>query len=133
MATLNDVRRFAMALPEVAEHPSYDGQASWTVKGKGFVWERSLRKSDLKELGDDAPAGPILGVRTEDLEMKDAMLASEPGIFFATTHFDGYPAVLVRLKKIELKLLKQVIIDAWLTRAPKRLADAFLERQGSKK
>ncbi|HET7814739.1 MAG TPA: hypothetical protein VFL13_10245 [Candidatus Baltobacteraceae bacterium] len=127
MATLNDVRRLAMALPEVAEHPSYDGQASWTVKGKGFVWERPLRKSDLAELGDDAPSGPILGVRTEDLEMKDAMLASEPGIFFTTSHFDGYPSVLVRLNKIGLKLLKQVIVDAWLTRAPKRLANEFLK------
>ena len=63
--------------------------ASWRVNKKLFVGERPLRKADLAALGDEAPKGPILGVRTVDLEMKDVPFASDPRIFFATPHFDG--------------------------------------------
>ena len=72
------------------------------------------------------PTGPILGVRTADLEVKEMLLASNPGVYFTTPHFDGYPAVLVRLEKIALKELRDVIVEAWLARAPKRVATAFL-------
>jgi len=91
------------------------------------VWDRPLRKSDLAALGDGAPTGPILGVRTADLEMKDVLLASDPDVFFTTPHFDGYPAVLVRLGRIARQDLKQLILEAWLARAPKRVASAFLQ------
>lgn len=128
MATWRDVSRFALALPETVEEPSYDGQRSWKVNGKLFVWERPLRKSDLETLGKNAPGGPILGVRTADLEMKDVLLKSNPKVFFTTPHFDGYPAVLVQLQKISPKDLKDVIVEAWLTRASKRAAAAFLEK-----
>lgn len=126
MATWNDVRRFALALPETTEATSY-GSRAWKVKDKGFVWERPLRQSDLAALGENAPSGPILGVRTADLEMKDVLLHSDPGVFFTTPHFDGYPAVLVQLKKISLKNLKQVIVEAWLARAPPKAVTAYLE------
>jgi hypothetical protein len=96
------------------------------VKDKAFVWERPLRKSDLVALGDDAPTSAILGVRTADLEMKEALLASNPAIYFTTPHFDGYPAVLVRLADIRVAELKDVIVEAWLARAPKKLVDAYL-------
>lgn len=104
------------------------GETSWTVNGKGFVWERPLRKSDLAALGKNAPDGPILGVRTADLEMKDVLLKSNPKAIFATPHFDGYPAVLVQLEKISVKDLGDLIVEAWFTRAPKRAAAAFLAK-----
>jgi hypothetical protein len=125
VATFDDVREIALALPETSEAISRENR-HWRVKDKGFVWERPLRRGDLEALGDSAPDGPILGVRTEHLGAKDAMLASDPGVFFTTPHFDGYPAVLVQLDKISLAELREVIVEAWLVRAPKRLADAYV-------
>lgn len=126
MATWDQVRRYALALPGTAEETSR-GTAAWTVNKKGFVWERPLRKSDIAALGDAAPAGAILGVRTADLEMKEAMIASNPDVFFTTPHFDGYPAVLVQLEKIPAKELKRVIVEAWIARAPERAVRDYLK------
>lgn len=130
MATWRDVRRITLALPGVTEETSKSGTFAWLVNGKFFTWERPLRKSDISALGDKAPTGPILGVRTPDLEMKEVLLASNPQVFFTTPHFDGYPAVLIRLPKITTKLLKDVIVEAWLARAPKRAVTAFLKSSG---
>ncbi len=115
-----------MALPETAEAVSR-GLPSWKVRDKAFVWERPLRRADLDALGHDAPTGPILGARVEHLVAKEALLADDPGIFFTTPHFDGYPAVLVRLDMIAIEDLKEVIVEAWLSRAPKRLAQQGLD------
>jgi hypothetical protein len=100
------------------------------VKDKGFVWERPLRRADLEALGDDAPDGPILGVRVEHLMAKEALLADEPDVYFTTPHFDGYPAVLVRLDAIAVEDLDELIVEAWLDRAPNRLAKAYLDERG---
>jgi hypothetical protein len=127
MATWTDVNRLALALPQTSEEKSTDGKRTWRVGSKAFAWERPLRRSDLEALGDTAPKGPILAIRTEDLEMKQALLASDPDLFFTTPHFDGYAAVLVRLKSIPRKTLKDALVDAWLARAPKRVAAAFLK------
>src|SRR3954447_7497748 len=126
MATWDDVRRLALALPGTDEHISR-GHRQWRVKEKLFVWERPLRRSDLEALGDAAPDGPILGVRVEHLGAKEALLADDSGVFFTTPHFNGYPAVLVRLGAIGPQDLDEVIVEAWLARAPKRIAKAFLE------
>ena len=131
MATWRDVRRLALALPATEETRSHE-RAAWTVGDKFFVWERPLRRSDLIALGDSAPKGPILGVRTADLEMKDVLLASDSSVYFTTPHFEGYPAVLVRLGKISVKELKNLITEAWLARAPKRMASAFLQEKPKK-
>ena len=128
MATWNDVRRIARTLPDVVEETSF-GNAAWKVKKKLFAWERPLRKSDLKALGDSAPSGPILGLRTDSLEMKDVLLQHDRGVFFTTPHFDGYPAVLVQLDRISIAELKNAMIDAWLASAPERLAEEFLARR----
>ena len=125
MATWDDVRRIALELPETSEQISRDLR-HWRVKDKGFVWERPLRRADREALGDAAPDGPILGARVEHLVAKEAMLADDPSVFFTTPHFDGYPAVLVRLERIGLEDLREVIVEAWLARAPKRLAEAYL-------
>ena len=96
------------------------------MRGKLFVWERPLLKTDLAALGDAAPEGPILGARVEHLGAKEALLANDEGVFFTTPHFDGYPAILVRLDEIGVDDLDEVIVEAWLARAPKRLVQAYL-------
>jgi hypothetical protein len=125
LVTLEDVRSLALALPETTERTAY-GNAAWAVKGKMFVWERPLRKADLAALGASAPRGTIVGVWTADLEMKAAMIASDPKVFFTTPHFDGYAALLIALEKITRAALKRALVDAWLARAPKRVATEFL-------
>lgn len=126
MATWDDVRRIALALPETSESTSRD-HAFWRVRDKGFVWERPLRQSDLRALGESAPKGPILGARVEHLVAKEALLANHPDVFFTTPHFDGYPAVLVQLDHIGLEDLEEVIVEAWLARAPQRLVREYLD------
>ena len=83
MSDWDDVRRIALALPDTHEETSR-GLATWRVRDKGFVWERPLRSSDLRALGDQAPAGPILGARVEHLVAKEALLADDPDVFFTT-------------------------------------------------
>lgn len=129
MADWEDVRRLALALPETSEGRSR-GQRSWDVRSRTFVWERPLRDRDVRDLGDAAPEGPILGVRCEHLVAKEALLASEPEVVFATPHFDGYPAVLVQLEHVAVALLEELVVEAWLARAPKRLAAAHLAERG---
>jgi hypothetical protein len=125
MATWEDVRSIALALPETEERMSRNLR-QWTVRDKLFVWERPLRRSDLAALGDTAPDGAVLGARVEHLVAKEALLASDAGVYFTTPHFDGYPAILVVLERITTADLEEVIVEAWLARAPKRLAQAYL-------
>jgi hypothetical protein len=125
VASWDDVRRIALALPESRERVSRD-RSQWLVKDKLFVWERPLRPKEIAALGADAPAGPILGARVEHLGAKEALLADDPGVFFTTPHFDGYPAILARLDPITIDDLEEVVTEAWLVRAPRRLADEYL-------
>ncbi len=129
VADWDDVRRIALALPHTDEHPSHGGHAAWRVKAKGFVWERPLRQTDLRALGDSAPDGPILGARVEHLGAKEALLADDPDVYFTTPHFDGYPAILVRLERIALDELEELIVEAWLARAPARMAKEYVDRE----
>jgi hypothetical protein len=129
MATWDDVDRLARALPETTESPTYEQARSWRVRDKAFAWERPLRKVDLRALGDSAPHGPILGASVEHLVAKEALLADAPDVYFTTPHFDGYPAILVRLGAIDVAELEELLAEAWLARAPKRLAKAFLDER----
>ena len=124
MASWDEVRRIALALPETSERPSH-GNTAWRVRDKLFVWERPLRPADLRALGDAAPDGPILGARVEHLGAKEALIADDPAVFFTTPHFDGYAAVLVRLDHIGVADLQELIVEAWLCQAPKRLAAEY--------
>ena len=126
MATWEDVRRIALALPETSERLSRD-LSQWRVKDKLFIWERPLRRADIEALGDNVPDGPILGARVEHSGAKEALLADDPDLFFTTPHFDGYPAILVRLDEITVEDLDEVIVEAWLARAPKRLVKAYAD------
>lgn len=125
MADWSDVRRSAMALPEVSEGTSY-GNTAWKVRDKGFVWERPLGRKDVEDLGAAAPDGPVLGVRVADVGVKEALIADDPDVFFTTPHFDGYPAVLVRLDRIGVPELGELVTEAWLLRAPKRAVKEYL-------
>ena len=130
MATWEDVRRLALALPHSEERLSR-GLRQWRVKDKLFVWERPLRRSDLEALGDRAPDGPILGARVEHLVAKEALLATGEGVFFTTPHFDGYPAVLTRLDRISAEDLEELVTEAWLARASKRLVQEYETERGT--
>jgi hypothetical protein len=125
MATVDDVRRIALGLPETSERESH-GSLDWRVKDKGFVWERPLRKGDIAALGDRVPDGPVFAARTADEGVKLALIAGNPRVFFTTPHFNGYAAVLFELDRIGADELAELITDAWLARAPVGLSRAFL-------
>jgi hypothetical protein len=120
MATLDDVARISLALPETTESTSR-GTRQWKVRDKLFVWERPLRPRDLEELGDAAPSGTVLGARVPDEGAKLALIAEEPGVYFTTSHFDGYPAILCRLDELDDQALTELATEAWACRAPHRL------------
>ena len=126
MATWDEVRRIALALPETVERSGRDGVLEWRVRDKGFAWERPLRRGDRSALGDAAPTGPILAAHLPDLGVKEALLSDDAEVFFTTPHFDGYAAILIRLDRIAAPELEEVLVEAWLNRAPKRLAKAYL-------
>jgi hypothetical protein len=125
MATWEDVASIVGEL-QLTDEPS---PHEWRVGKKLIAWERPLRKSDreaLTALGIEPPDGDILAVRVADEGVKFALIADEPDIYFTTPHFDGYPAVLVKLAEIDELGLREVIVEAWLTQAPKRLVQEFL-------
>ncbi len=125
VATLEDVRRLAMGLPETGERPSYGGAPAWRVREKMFAWERPLRVGDRDALGEAAPAGVVAGLAVADLGVKEALVGVERGVF-TVPHLDGYPAVLVALQEVGPAVLEELVVDAWLAKAPKRLAAALL-------
>ena len=126
MATLDDVARYALALPEVTDG-EHHGHRTWTVGGKGFAWERPYTKADLKRFGNETPPRqPVVAVRTDDMIEKQAVLQAGIAGVFDMEHFNGYPAVLVELRTIGKRALKELIVDGWLACAPPALAENYL-------
>ena len=128
MASLDDVARTALALPEVTEGTRMKGQRTWAIAGKTFAWERPFSKADVRRFGDTpVPPDPILAVAVEDLGEKEAVLAAHPGAFFTIPHFDGYPAVLIRLDAVAQQELREALVDGWLAKAPAGSAERYCD------
>ena len=128
MATLEDAARIAMDLPGVSEGERF-GTRTLLVRKQVFAWERPFSKADIKRFGDETPpAGPILALSVEDLGEKAAVLAAAHDGFFTISHFDGYAAVLVQLRRAKQRVLREAIVDAWLVCAPSKLAEEYLGR-----
>jgi hypothetical protein len=117
MATWTDVSSLMKALPAIVRSPE---RREWRIKDKLLAWERPLRQADRAALGASAPTGPILGVHVP-LDVKEMLLASRPKVYFTTPHFDGWPAILIRLPAIPVKELRALLRQSWLERAPKKL------------
>jgi hypothetical protein len=127
MVTIDDIGRVAMELPEVIEGERH-GNLTWFVGGKAFAWVRPFSKADIKRFGETHPPdGPIVAVRVADLMEKEGLLASSPKGFLSIPHFDGYAAVLIHLKTVTKKAMRDAVIDAWLATAPNHLVDTYLD------
>jgi hypothetical protein len=132
MATMADLDELALAMPETTKEVSEDGRPSYAVHGKSYLIHRS-RRPDAVDPETGERLDDVLMFRVEDLGVKELMLTDPRGIYFTTPHFDGYPAVLVRipdLARFDLGELGDIVAEAWLTRAQKRLANAWLEEHG---
>jgi hypothetical protein len=118
--TLERVAEMAMELPGVTEGRRYQ-QRTWFVGPNGFAWERPFSKADIKRFGDVTPPdGPIVALRVEDLGDKEAVLAAHPA-FFTIPHFDGYPAFLVQLRAVPVRVMREAVFDSWAVVAPEAL------------
>jgi hypothetical protein len=126
-----DLDELALALPEATREVSPDGRPTYLVHGRYFCFHRRPRPdavdADTGERLDD-----VVVFRVEDLDVKELLLADDRGVFFTTPHWKGYPAVLVRIRdlaRIEREELRDLLVDAWLTRVHKRVARAWLAEQ----
>jgi hypothetical protein len=123
-----DLDELALALPQTAKTVSEDGRPSYSVNGKLYCLHRS-RRPDAVDPETGERLDDVLMLRVEDLDVKELILADDRGIFFTTRHFAGYPAVLIRipdLARLDRDELEDLVVEAWLTRAPKRVAKAWL-------
>jgi hypothetical protein len=125
---MRDLDQLALALPQATKEVSDDGRPAYYVHGKLFCFHRG-RRPDALDTETGERLADVLMFRVADLGLKELMLADERGVFFTTPHFDGYPAVLMRipdLERIDREELRDIVAEAWLTRAQKRVARAWL-------
>jgi hypothetical protein len=126
--TLAEVEEVASSFPKVTVG-ARRGNNTWFADGtKAFAWERPLSKADVRRWpdGEPLPLGDIVALATDGLEEKDAILRSGVKGVFTIAHFDGYPAVLVRLDAVPKRAMREMLLDAWLTCATPAAAEAFL-------
>jgi hypothetical protein len=123
-----DLDELACSLPETTKEVSADGRPSYLCRGKMFCFHRS-RRPDAVDPASGERMDDVLMFRVADLDVKELMLADDRAVFFTTPHFNGYPAVLMRipdLARIDREELLDLLVEAWLRRAPKRVAKAWL-------
>jgi hypothetical protein len=123
MADLEDARRIALSFPESIQGENEDGrQVGFSVNGKGFAWTYMERVEGQR---GRVPRPDVLAVRVANEDEKQMLLTSDPAKFFTTAHYNGFPAVLVRLAAIETDELTELLTDAWRCRAPRKLVKTF--------
>jgi hypothetical protein len=128
MTTLRDLDKLALALPGVTKDVSEDGRPTYSAHGKYFCFHRTQRP-DAVDADTGARLDDVLVFRVEGSDVKELLLADDRGVYFTTPHWNGYPAVLVRIPSLALidrDELRDLVVDAWLTRAHKREAKAWL-------
>jgi len=132
MATMDDLDRLALELPETTKAVE-DGRPSYLVHGKWFCFHRKPRKDAVDpETGDRLE--DVLVFRVEDAGAKELQLRDARGLFFTTPHWNGFPAVLMRIRdldELDVEQLREVVEDAWLTKAQKRVAKKWLAEQST--
>lgn len=131
MTTMADLAELALAMPEATKEVADDGRPAFLVHGKLFCCQRGRRR-DAVDPATGERLDDVLMFRVADLDVKELLLADDRGVFFTTPHFDGYPAVLVRIPQlalVERDELRDLVAEAWLTRAKKRVAKAWLAEQ----
>jgi hypothetical protein len=132
MATMADLDELALALPHTTKEVSDDGRPAYRAHGKLFCCHRSRRPDAIDSLTGER-LDDVLMFRVADLDVKELLLGDDRGVFFTTPHFDGYPAVLLRipdLARVDRDELEELVVEAWLTRAQKRVAKAWLHEHG---
>jgi hypothetical protein len=127
-----DLDELALAMPEATKDVSDDGRPSYLVHGKMFCFHRG-RRPDAIDPETGERLDDVLVFRVADVDVKELLLSDDRGVFFTTPHFDGYAAVLVRipdLARLDREELRETVVEAWLTRAQKRVAKAWLAEHG---
>jgi hypothetical protein len=128
MATMADLDRLALELPGTTQEGHGDGRPAYLVGGKLYCCHRTRRK-DAVDPATGEQLDDVLMFRVPGLDVKELLLGDERGLYFTTPHFNGYPAVLVRigdLERMDVDELQDLVVEAWLTRAHKRVAKAWL-------
>ena len=123
-----DLDALAMGMPQTTKELTPDGRPRYLVHGKLYCCQRG-RRPDALDPATGERLDDVLMFRVADVEVKDLILSDDRSVFFTTPHFDGYPAVLVRipdLARLEREELRETVVEAWLTRAQKRVARAWL-------
>jgi hypothetical protein len=131
LATMADLDELALAMPEATKEVSDDGRPSYSVHGKYFCFHRSQRK-DAVDAATGERLDDVLVFRVADAGVKELLLSDARGVYFTTPHWNGYPAVLMRipdLAQLDREELQDLVAEAWLTRAQKRLAKPWLAEQ----
>jgi hypothetical protein len=133
MSTMADLDELALSLPQTTKEVSEDGRPSYLVHGKMFCFHRGQRRDAVDPQTGDR-LDDVLMFRVPDLGVKELLLADSRGVYFTTPHFDGYPAVLMRigdLARVDREELYDLVVEAWLTKAQKRVAKAWLAEHGA--
>ena len=126
MVSYQEIEQFALGLPETSSAPSYGGAPALRVNKRMFARLRGEMADDTDEL-TGAPYGDVLMIGVADLGEKEALLAADGDAYFTIAHYDGYPAVLVRLDRADAEELRELLLDAWMRAAPKRAIKAYAD------
>jgi len=121
MPTQDDVRRIVLALPHTTEDES---DFRFGVAGKAIAWVWLERIEPTKAR---VPNAQVVAIRVAHDSDKEPLIEMDPDAFFTEPHYNGFPAILVRLAAVDLELLEKLLTDAWRIQAPRRLVREFDE------